>query len=324
MTPGDLVLEVHDLVVLLGGRSRWIGRTTPPVRAVGGVSLSLRAGEILGIVGESGCGKTTLGRAIFGLQPVSGGEIIFRGQRSDRLSPEKARVARAPIQYVHQDSAASLDPWWSIGATLAETLRIRGAARGEWRDRIDQGLAAVGLDGTVKARYPHELSGGQLKRVAIARNLLLDPEILILDEPTAGLDMSVQATVLKLLLSLRERFGLSYLFISHDLSVVERLCDKVAIMYLGKLVEVGTADAVFGAPLHPYTRALLSAAPRLTKQPPGQVLVGEPQSAATLPAGCAFAPRCPNSVPECRTVEQRLRPVGERHEVACSQVTSAA
>jgi oligopeptide/dipeptide ABC transporter ATP-binding protein len=324
LTDRDPILELRELVVLLGGRSGWVGRRTSPVRAVGSVSLLLRSGEILGIVGESGCGKTTLGRAILGLQPLTSGEIVFRGQRSGHLRPEKARVARAAIQYVHQDSAASLDPWWSVGGTLAETLRIRRVPRDAWRRRIDEGLAAVGLDGSVKLRYPHELSGGQLKRVALARSLLLEPEILILDEPTAGLDMSVQATVLKLLLDLRERLGLSYIFISHDLSVVTRLCDRVAIMYLGKIVECGAAQSVFGAPAHPYTRALLASAPSLTKQPVGEVLHGEPPSAASPQTGCAFAPRCPEAAPECRMVEQSLRPVGGHHEVACCRSTAAA
>jgi oligopeptide/dipeptide ABC transporter ATP-binding protein len=273
----------------------------------------------MGIVGESGCGKTTLGRAILGLQPLTSGEIVFRGIPSGHLPPEKARAARPGIQYVHQDAGASLDPWWSVGSTLAETLRIRAVPRRDWPCKIDAGLDAVGLDGSVKARYPHELSGGQLKRVVLARNLLLEPDVLILDEPTAGLDMSVQATVLKLLLDLRARLGLSYIFISHDLSVVERLCDSVAIMYLGKIVELGPATEVFKAPTHPYTRALLSASPRLTKQHVADILQGEPPSATRLPMGCAFAARCPNVKPECRSTEQQLQMIQDFHLVACCQ-----
>ena len=179
------------------------------------------------------------------------------------MPPQQARRRRGDIQYVHQDAAAALDPWWSIGRTLEEGLHIHGVAAGERRERVDAMLEAVGLDRLSRLRYPHELSGGQLRRVALARILLLRPRFVILDEPTSGLDMSVQSTVLNLLLELRERFGLTYLFISHDLSVVRRFCDRVAIMYLGRIVELASAAEIFAAPRHPYTRALLDAVPRL-------------------------------------------------------------
>ncbi len=258
------ILAVRDLTVLLGGRGRWFRSAVPPVRAVDGVSFELRAGEIFALVGESGSGKTTLARAILGLQRETSGEIRFDGVPVGRDPPERARRLRREVQYVHQDAAASLDPWWSMGATLRETLLVHGVREtAERRARVDAMLTAVGLDAASGQRYPHELSGGQLRRVALARILLLAPRIVILDEPTSGLDLSVQGTVLNLLLSLRARLSLTYLFISHDLSVVRSLADRVAIMQRGRVVEIAPTRDIFEAPRHPYTAALLAARPRL-------------------------------------------------------------
>jgi ABC-type glutathione transport system ATPase component len=271
------IVSVRDLSVSLGGSRGFLRRTVPPLQAVKEVSLDLHEGEILALVGESGSGKTTLGRAILGLQREGAGDIRLDGKSVAGLAPEEARRARRAIQYVHQDAGAALDPWWSIGRTLAEGLKIHGLSDARARDeQVMAMLAAVGLDPASARRYPHEFSGGQLRRVALARILLLKPRVLILDEPTSGLDMSVQATVLNLLLDLRKRFSLTYLFISHDLSVVERLSDRVAIMYLGRIVEAGPAAEVFARPSHSYTRTLLAAAPRLNGRRAG---IGMPVAA---------------------------------------------
>jgi oligopeptide/dipeptide ABC transporter ATP-binding protein len=314
------ILALRDISVKLGGSKGFLRRTVPPVQAVRQVSLDLHEGEILALVGESGCGKTTLGRTILGLQRESGGEIRLDGERVDGLGPETARRKRRVIQYVHQDAGAALDPWWSIGRTLEEGLLIHGMRdRAERRERVAAMLSAVGLDPAWGRRYPHEFSGGQLRRVALARILLLQPRILILDEPTSGLDMSVQATVLNLLLDLRERFSLTYLFISHDLSVVERLSDRVAIMYLGRIVEAGPSKAVFDAPTHPYTRTLLAAAPRLggRRATEHEAVRGDPPSPALVPPGCAFVDRCPIAEASCSAEVPQLESVAPAHEVAC-------
>jgi oligopeptide/dipeptide ABC transporter ATP-binding protein len=229
------------------------------------------------------------------------------------------RWLRRDIQYVHQDAGASLDPWWSIGSILEEAMVIKGVRdRGLRRKEIERMLHAVGLDASFMPRYVHELSGGQLRRVALARILALEPRIIILDEPTSGLDLSVQATVLNLLAELKARVGLTYLFISHDLSVVARMCDRIAIMYLGRIVEIAAA-ADLARPRHPYTRALLAAAPRLDtgQRLEGGITESEPPNPRDLPSGCAFRPRCPHAAPPCAEIVPTLETTAGGHGVAC-------
>jgi len=315
-----VILEVENLETRLGGERRLLGRARPPVRAVAGVSLALRENEILGIVGESGCGKSTLGRTILGIQRETAGSIRLDGRTVSGLGPREARRARRDIQYLHQDAAAALDPWWSIGRSLEEALVISGVGpRAERRARIDRMLAAVGLEPALRRRYPHELSGGQLRRVTLARVLVLAPRVVILDEPTSGLDLSVQATVLGLIRALLTEFRLTYLFISHDLSVVRQMCDRVAIMYLGRIVELADTRRLFEAPAHPYTRMLLMAAPRLaTGQDLGALPIhGEPPSPTAVPSGCAFRTRCPHAVALCAEALPELEPVADGRAVAC-------
>ena len=295
------------------------GRT---VQAVSDVSLDLAPGEVLGIVGESGCGKSTLGRAILRLIEPSAGTVRFDGQDFTALRGAALKAARARAQIIFQDPFGSLNPRHSVGHILAEPLIVHGRGdRAARAARVAELLALVGLPPDAAARYPHEFSGGQRQRIAIARALALDPALIVADEAVSALDVSIQSQIINLIAGLRRRFGLSILFISHDLSVIRHVSDRIAVMYLGRIVETGPAAQVMEAPRHPYTQALLSAIPR-----PGvartarTVLQGEVPDPANPPAGCAFHTRCPLAQAQCRAERPPLTPRADQGEVACHLV----
>ncbi|WP_173380506.1 ABC transporter ATP-binding protein [Azospirillum sp. B510] len=290
------------------------------VHALDDVSFDLAPGETLGIVGESGCGKSTLARAIVRLTEPSAGTIRLGGADITRASRRQLRAARRDLQMVLQDPAASLDPRWTVGELLAEPLAIHGIGnRAERRARVVDLLGKVGLPPEAASRRPHEFSGGQRQRIGIARALALEPKIVVLDEPVSALDVSVQAQILNLLTDLQRTLGVSFLFIGHDLSVVEYISDRVAVMYLGRIVELGDRDSLWRRPAHPYTRALLDAAPRIDGPvvPGGAGLAGDTPSPYDLPPGCRFHTRCPIAADRCRQEVPALRALSPGHSVAC-------
>ena len=307
-------------------RNVW-GRRTGWLRALDGVSLSIAKGEILGIVGESGCGKSTLGKTISGIHPPSSGSVRFEGHEIATLSPSAGRAVRRNLQYCYQDPGASLDPRWKIGTSLEEPLIVHtDMSRADRQARVRDTLRAVNLPERHLDLYPHEISGGQQRRVGLARILMLRPSLIILDEPTSGLDVSVQAVVLNLLLELRARFDLTYLFISHDLSVVRLFSQRIAVMYLGRVVELGPTEQVFAAPAHPYTKSLLSAVPLLggRRIVDSFALEGEPPSPGAIPTGCRFRTRCPHATPLCASEDPPDRPLTDGRLVACHHADSIA
>jgi oligopeptide/dipeptide ABC transporter ATP-binding protein len=316
--PAVPLLELVDLARHFPVRSAF-GRRVGWLRAVDGVSLQVRPGETLGLVGESGCGKSTLGKTVMGIYAPTAGEIRFAGREIGRLPRRARRAVAKDLQYVYQDPGASLDPRWKIRPLLHEPLRIHTPLTRTERDReVAAILAAVGLPDAHLDLYPHELSGGQQRRVGLARILTLRPRLVILDEPTSGLDVSVQASVLKLFRSLQETFALTYVFISHDLSVVRAMCASIAVMYLGRIVECGPTARVFEAPRHPYTQSLLAAVPRIGGRRVTQdfALEGEPPNPRDIPSGCRFRTRCPLAQARCAAEEPALRPLDGR-AVAC-------
>jgi peptide/nickel transport system ATP-binding protein len=301
------LLEVEDLVVHFPTDAGF-------VRAVDGVSLRLRAGETLALVGESGCGKSTLARAIMGLETAQGGAIRFDGLEVPARGPLRRALYRQ-LQLIFQDPEASLNPRLTIGNAISEPIQIhRKLSARARRQAVDELLSHVGIDPALTDRYPHELSGGQRQRVSIARALAVQPKVLILDEAVSALDVSIRAQILNLLIDLQREFGLAYLFITHDLGVVRYLSHRVAVMYLGQVVEQADTDALFSEPLHPYTRALLAAVPRLDAEAPRATsrLRGDVPSALHPPAGCRFHTRCPQNFGRCSAEAPRLIELGER------------
>jgi oligopeptide transport system ATP-binding protein len=296
------------------------GMRAGSLRALDGVSFDLKAGETLAVVGESGCGKSTLGKTLAGILKPTAGTVHFEGEDITGMVGAQRRGTATNLQYVYQDPGNSIDPRWTIRRSLEEPLLVHtNLPRAERRERISAILEAVGLPPSHLSLYPHELSGGQQRRVGLARILTLQPKLVVLDEPTSGLDVSVQATVLDLFRDLQQRFNLTYLFISHDLSVVRIMSDRVAVMYLGRVVEMAPTQQLFEAPRHPYTRALLSAIPVIGGRRVVDTfeLEGEPPDPTDLPPGCSFRGRCPMAAELCAREAPLLTPVSRQHEAAC-------
>lgn len=326
MTNHETILNVSGLTKNFSIRGAF-GRVTKIIPAIDQVSFDVVRRETLGIVGESGSGKSTIGKSLIGIHEPDDGRVLFNGESLlDKSRSERRRVARE-LQYIYQDPGASLDPRWKVGKLLHEPLIVHTTLSSLEREEIVQRIMeAVKLPLSFLERYPHELSGGQQRRVGLARTLTLNPSLIILDEPTSGLDVSVQAAVINLFKEMKERFDLTYIFISHDLSVVRILCDRVAVMYSGEIVEIGAVEEVFNASQHPYTKALLSAVPRIGHRAiavEDEFVADAPPSESNLRTGCNFRFRCPYRMALCDTVTPRLVSTQNGVSVSCHKVQAA-
>jgi oligopeptide transport system ATP-binding protein len=319
------LLEIHNLRVHFPVQKRLFGRTREFVRAVDDVSLSIAAGETVGLVGESGCGKTTLGRAVIRLIEPTSGRILFEGENITGLNGKELRIRRRRFQMIFQDPYGSLDPRQTVAEIVGEALEIHRLAPtlGTRRERIETLLEGVGLDRSHAQRYPHEFSGGQRQRIGIARALAVEPKLIVCDEPVSALDVSVQAQIINLLKDLQNNLGIAYLFIGHDLAVVEHISRRIFVMYLGRIVEAGDSKNVCRSPKHPYTQALLSAVPVVDPDSKRQriLLSGDVPSAIHPPSGCPFHPRCPVAEARCKTDVPLLREIEPDRWAACHLAT---
>lgn len=318
-TPNHNLLEIRNLKKYYPVTAGFFSRHIGDIKAVDGISFNIKEREILGLVGESGCGKSTLGRTILRLEEPTSGEILYNGTDIVRLDKRGLRELRKEIQIIFQDPDASLDPRMTVGDSICEPLTIHNIATDRERtERVALLMEQVGMEAEQASHYPHEFSGGQKQRIGIARALTMNPKLVIADEPVSALDVSIQAQILNLMMDIQEEFGLTYLFIAHDLAVIKHMAHRMAVMYLGKLVEIADKHEIFENPLHPYTEALLSAAPSFkTKDKDRILLSGDVPSALNPPPGCHFHTRCHRVLPICRQEEPELVEISQGHFVSC-------
>src|SRR5438477_2952444 len=315
------LVEVSGLKKYFPIKRGLFSKTVGQVKAVDDVSFKIKAGETLGLVGESGCGKTTTGRAILRLIEPTAGSVKFEGEEVTTMSPHRLREMRRQMQIIFQDPYSSLNPRITVGGMLTEILKVHGLRKtdAEIKDRVEELLQIVGLNPLHARRYPHEFSGGQRQRIGIARAISVEPKFIVCDEPVSALDVSIQSQVLNLLMDLQQKLGLTYLFLAHDLSVVKHISDRVAVMYLGEIVEITDYKSLYSNPKAPYTQALLSAVPVANPRGNRQriVLTGDVPSPANVPSGCYFHPRCPEVMPECSSIHPVLGDTDADHVVRC-------
>ena len=318
-----VILETKNIKKYFRVKSKFLHLNIGWIKAVDEVNLKIMDGETLGLVGESGCGKSTFGKTLIGIYQPTGGEVYFQGKRVDNLPPREMISFCGNVQYLHQDPTSCLDPWWNIGTSIREPLMIhqKDLSKKEMNRKVGEIIEAVGLEADYGTRYLHELSGGQQRRVGLARILILNPSVIIFDEPTSGTDVSVQATILKLLKGIRDEYKLTYVHISHNLAVVRSVSDRIAVMYLGEFVELGEARSIWEEPLHPYTGALFAALPQIDFSPDEDrhefTITGEPPDPQNPPSGCHFHPRCPMVQEICSKTKPVLREVEVARKVAC-------